>query len=150
MSEKKVDASLIRGAMHKAVDQLIDTIESCPAEVLTSAADDEEISLLGSDHNYRDQPWFEETAEEYDRNTLHRQVVARIEMNERWKEINEEMKESTLAAQKEWDEKHAADPKCDLPRSRPLTIIDPTFLNGYHLTDENGGSLQELFRENLY
>lgn len=150
MSANKIDASLIRGGMHKAVDKLIDVIESCPPEVMTGEADGEEVSFLASDLDFRDQPWFQETASEYDANTLHRRIVARIELNDHWERINEETKESTLAAQKAWDEKHAEDPKWNAPRPRSLTIIDPVSLPGYHLLDENGGSLQELFRENLY
>ncbi|AGX01847.1 hypothetical protein CF95_gp125 [Erwinia phage PhiEaH1] len=150
MSENKIDASAIRAGMHKAVDSLIDVIESCPPDVMTGEADGEEVSFIASDVDFRDQPWFQETASEYDQNTLHKRIVSRVELNEHWSRINEETKESTLAAQKEWDEKHAADPSWNLPRPRALTIIDPVSLPGYHLLDENSDSLQELFRENLY
>jgi hypothetical protein len=136
--------------MHKAVDNLIDVIESCPAEVMTGDADGEEVSFIASDINFRDQPWFHETAADYDQNTLHHQLVAMETRNRHWERINVEAEESTLAAQKEWDEKYAADPSWNLPRPRALTIIDPKSRAGYHLLDENSDSLQELFRENLY
>lgn len=150
MSDKEVNASVIRAAMHKAVDQLIDTIEELPAEILTGDADGEEVSFIGSDINFRDQPWFQETAADYDQNTLYHQLQGLEARNKRFAEINEETKGELAQSQAEWDEKSAADPKWNLPRPRELNIVDPRTRAGYHLLDEDGGSLQELFRENLY
>lgn len=152
MTEKTIDASVIRTAMHKAVDQLIDTIEGLPQSALTGAADDEEIAFIGADHTFREQPWFQETAADYDQDTLHHRLEALEERNVRWAEINEETKDSVTAAQKEWDEQNAGveEGKWNSPRPRQLPVVDLRSRAGYHLLDENGGSLQELFRENLY
>ena len=151
MTEKSIDASIIRTAMHKAVDHLIDTFEGLPKSALTGAAD-EEIVFIRADHTFREQPWFQDTAADYDHDTVHHRLTALGQRNDQWVRINEENKDSTLAAQKEWDEKHAGvtEEKWNNPRPRELPIVDLRTRAGYHLLDENGGSLQELFRENLY
>ena len=152
MTEKSIDASIIRTAMHKAVDQLIDTFEGLPKSALTGAADDEEIVFIKAVHTFREQPWFQETAADYEPDTVHYRLTALGQRNEQWARINEETKESALASQKEWNEKHAGveEQKWNSLRPRELPIVDLRTRPGYHLLDENGGSLQELFRENLY
>lgn len=149
MADKPVDAAPMRAGMHEAVDVLINVLEACPPEVLAEIQDDED-SVTVSLYEVKSHPLFQDTLLDYDQNTLYHSLAAIEERNQQWTKINEEGKDALARDIETWNAAVAAGQPQPFPCPRPLPVIDSRNRAGYHLLDENGGSLQELFRENLY
>lgn len=148
MTTNKVDASAIRRNMHKAVDTLLDVIESCPPEAFMGSADGEEITFLGDDTPIREREGFASVESDYGPESVYQKLSGLDARNEFAASINKDI--DLAPRQAEWDAQVAAGETPKWNRPRPLPITLPRDSNGYHLLDEKGDSLQELFRENLY